>query len=142
MEITVMGDAVNTASRLEGLTKDYGLDLLIGESVAQQVGETFRLRTVDRVQVKGKTRPTEVTTVLAPRTETFPAAREETLADYEAAVRCYRQRDFAGAALRLENCLRAEPTDRLAALYLTRAQECLAQAPAADWYAVRLMTTK
>ena len=37
MEITVMGDAVNTASRLEGLTKDYGLDLLVGENVAQRV---------------------------------------------------------------------------------------------------------
>ncbi len=74
MEITVMGDAVNTASRLEGLTKEYGLDLLIGESVAQQVSETFRLRTVDRVQVKGKTRPTEVTTVLGPRAETVPSS--------------------------------------------------------------------
>ena len=97
---------------------------------------------MDRVQVKGKTRPTEVTTVLAPRTETAPAARAQMLADYEEAVRCYRQRDFAGAALRLESCLRAEPADRLAALYLTRARECLAQAPAEDWDAVRLMTTK
>ena len=142
MEITVMGDAVNTASRLEGLTKDYGLDLLIGESVAAKVSENFRLRTVDRVQVMGKKRPTEVMTVLGSLAEAPSQEREELLADYEDAILRYRRRDFAGAVLRLESCLRVEPADRLAALYLTRCKACLLQAPAEDWDAVRLMTTK
>ncbi len=142
MEITVMGDAVNTASRLEGLTKDYGLDLLVGESVAVMVSETFRLRTVDRVQVKGKTRPTEVMAVLGPLTETLPMEREEILADYEDAILRYRRRDFAGAARTLEGCLRVDPADRLAALYLTRCRECLEQNPAEGWEAIRLMATK
>ena len=142
MEITVMGDAVNTASRLEGLTKEYDLDLLVGESVAAKVSETFRLRTVDRVQVKGKKRPTEVMTVLGPLTEMLPMEREELLADYEDAILLYRRRDFAGAARTLESCLRVDPADGLTTLYLTRCQECLAQAPAESWEAVRLMTTK
>src|SRR5262249_17483681 len=67
MELTVIGDAVNTASRLEGLTKRYHLDLLIGEAVAPLVRERFVLQTVDYVQVKGKTRPTEVFTVAGER---------------------------------------------------------------------------
>ncbi len=142
MEITVMGDAVNTASRLEGLTKDYGLDLLIGESVAAKVSETFRLRTVDRVQVKGKTRPTEVMTVLAPLAEAVPEQREEALADYEDAILLYRRKDFAGAARGFEGCLQTDPEDRLAALYLTRCRELVEQAPAESWDGVRLMTTK
>ena len=142
MEITVMGDAVNTASRLEGLTKDYGVDLLVGEGVAARVSETFRLRTVDRVQVMGKTRPTEVMTVVGPLADTVAPEREEALADYEDAILRYRRRDFAGAAELLENCLRATPDDRLAALYLDRCKEWLVKAPAEGWDGVRLMTTK
>ncbi len=142
MEITVMGDAVNTASRLEGLTKDYGLDLLIGESVAVRVSETYRLRTVDRVQVKGKTRATEVMTVVGPLSEAVSLEREEALADYEDAILRYRRRDFAGAAELLENCMHAVPDDRLAALYLDRCKESLVKAPAEGWDGVRLMTTK
>ena len=142
MEITVMGDAVNTASRLEGLTKDYGLDLLVGEGVAVRVSDQFRLRTVDRVQVKGKTRPTEVMTVAGPLSEVVPLEREEALADYEDAILRYRRRDFAGAAELLEGCLRAVPDDKLAALYLDRCKESLLTAPAEGWDAVRLMTTK
>ena len=142
MEITVMGDAVNTASRLEGLTKDYGLDLLVGESVAVRVSESFRLRTVDRVLVKGKTRATEVMTVVGPLSEVVPPEREEALADYEDAILRYRRRDFAGAAQLFESCLRAAPGDQLAELYLARCQEGLLKAPAEGWEAVRLMTTK
>ena len=142
MEITVMGDAVNTASRLEGLTKDYSLDLLIGESVAVRVSESYRLRTVDRVQVKGKTRPTEVMAVVGPLAEAVTLEREESFADYEDAILRYRRRDFAGAAELLENCLRAEPHDGLAELYLNRCREWLIKAPAEGWDAVRLMTTK
>ena len=142
MEITVMGDAVNTASRLEGLTKEYGLDLLIGESVAQRVSETFRLRTVDLVRVKGKTKPTEVMTVFGPLANTPPAPVEEMLADYEDAILLYRKREFAGAVRLLETCVRVEPEDGLAGLYLSRCREMLEEAPAADWDGVKHMTSK
>ena len=142
MEITVMGDAVNTASRLEGLTKDYGLDLLVGESVAQKVSETFRLRTVDLVRVKGKTKPTEVMTVLGPLSAPPPERTEELLADYEDAILLYRRRNFIDAARRLEVCLRAEPEDQLASLYLDRCRELLVEAPPRDWDGVKHMTSK
>ncbi len=142
MEITVMGDAVNLASRLEGLTKDYGLDLLVGESVAQRVSETFRLRTVDLVRVKGKKKPAEVMTVLGPLTDTPTEAQELLLADYEDAILLYRRQEFAAAARLLEECTRANPSDYLAAFYLERCHALLAEAPAPDWDGVRLMTTK
>ena len=142
MEITVMGDAVNTASRLESLTKEYHLDLLMGESVASRVNDTFRLRSVDLVQVKGKTRATEVMTAIGPLTETPSERREEMLADYEDGILLYRRQDFAAAAIQMEKCLRLDPDDPLASIYLARCQEMLAHAPAAGWDGVRKMTTK
>jgi adenylate cyclase len=142
MEITVMGDAVNTASRLEGLTKEYGLDLLIGENVAERVSEVFRLRTVDLVRVKGKKKPTEVMTVLGPLADVPPEAQEEFLADYEDAILLYRRRQFCAAQARLEGCLKIDPGDRLSALYLDRCRELIEHEPAAEWDGVRLMLTK
>ena len=142
MEITVMGDAVNLASRLEGLTKEYGLDLLVGESVAQRVSGVFRLRTVDLVRVKGKKKPAEVMTVLGPLTEVPPEAQEILFADYEDAILLYRKQEFAAAARLLEQCTKTDPADLLTAFYLERCQALLAEAPAPGWDGVRLMTTK
>ncbi len=65
------------------------------------------------------------------------------LADYEDAIRCSTASGISpGPRSGWRAACAPSPTDRLAALYLTRAQECLAQAPAEDWDAVRLMTTK
>jgi adenylate cyclase len=142
MEITVMGDAVNTASRLEGLTKDYGVDLLIGESVAERVSEIYRLRTVDLVRVKGKKKPVEVMTVLGLLRDVPPVALEQLLADYEDAILLYRRRQFAAARGLFQACLQLEPADGLATMYEGRCQELLEREPAADWDGVRLMLTK
>src|SRR5207302_10396501 len=64
MEPTVIGDAVNVTARLEGLTKDYGRDLLIGEAAADLVRESYTLQLVDRVILKGKTRPFKIFTII------------------------------------------------------------------------------
>ncbi len=142
MEITVMGDAVNLASRLEGLTKEYGLDLLVGESVAKRVSEQFRLRTVDLVRVKGKKKPSEVMTVIGPLSEVPTEAQEFLFADYEDAILLYRKQEFAAALRLLEECARTNPSDYLTAFYLERCQALIAEPPAPDWDGVRLMKTK
>src|ERR1700759_5311279 len=83
LDPTVIGDSVNLASRLEGLTRTYGVDILLGASVAELVSDEFHLRSVARVQVKGKTLPVDVFTLVGPRGDGANPARIEQLKGYE-----------------------------------------------------------
>ncbi|MCX6895367.1 MAG: adenylate/guanylate cyclase domain-containing protein [Verrucomicrobia bacterium] len=141
MELTVIGDAVNLASRLEGLTKKYHLDLLLGESVAKLVGDTYLLRTVASVQVKGKTQPVDVYTVAgegAGQTVSLPLW----LARYEEGVRQYRDHNFAKAADLFRESLRQKPDDFLSARYLEFSEKLIKNPPDESWTYAEVMTDK
>ncbi len=141
MELTVIGDAVNLASRLEGLTKEYHLDLLLGENMTALVSDTYILRLVDSVQVKGKTKPVDVFTVLgdgASQTVSLPFW----LARYEEGVRLYRSRKFTDAAKSFEECLNRQPGDYLSEMYLKRCQTFIENPPDESWDGVFVMTKK
>lgn len=138
-EISVIGDPVNTASRLEGITKEYHTDLIIGESVAALVRDTFHLRTAGLNQPKGKTKPLELFTVLDERNGTPPPAWLEA---HEQGVRLFRARDFAGAAACFEAVLKELPDDWLAGEYLADCREFEKNPPPPDWNAVKVMKSK
>ncbi len=140
MEVSVLGDAVNLGSRIEGLTKEYGIDLCLGETVAPLVREAFLLRAVDLVVVKGKTTPVEVFTVLGERTPGTP--EPAWLARHEAAVRAYRAGDFAAAESAWREVLAAQPGDALAEIFLARCAELRRQPPDAEWTGVFKMRGK
>jgi len=137
-DLTVVGDAVNLASRLEGVTKQYGLDLCIGESVAALVRESFILRSVDLIVVKGKTRPVEVFTVL----DTAEIPPPPWLARHEEAVRRYRAGDFAGAEKAWREVLAEAPGDSVAETFVARCVELQKQPPATPWSGVYEMKSK
>lgn len=139
-EVSVIGDPVNLASRLEGLTKEYKLDLLLGESMAPLVQERFALRSVDSVQVKGKKKPVHVFTVVADKEagEQSPAW----LTRYEEGVVHYRARRFNDGLAAFADCVRWQPEDYLSQLYLRRCQELVANPPGSDWDTVFVMKSK
>ncbi len=140
MEVSVIGDAVNLASRLEGLTKEYKLDLLLGEALVPLVQSRFILRTVGSVQVKGKTIPVRIFTVAADK-----EAGEQPpvwLPRYEEGIQLYRARKFAEAEEVFLECVRAAPDDHLSKVYLDECRYLLAHPPGLDWDTVVVMKSK
>jgi adenylate cyclase len=138
-EFTAIGDAVNLASRLEGATKKFHQDLLIGEKVAPLVADHYVLRSVDLIQVQGKTQPVEVFAVLGDRGE---MKEPGWLAAYEDGVRLFRRRAFDDAQAKFNEVLEAIPGDWLSGEYVRRCEEYLVEAPAESWDGSYAMETK
>jgi adenylate cyclase len=141
MDPTVIGDAVNLASRLEGLTRIYGVDILVGASVAELVRDEVYLRSVARVQVKGKTKPVDVFTLVDAREDVDPEFLKW-LETYEEALEKFRARDFTEAKILFSRFLEFYPDDLLAKMYLQRALEYEQAPPDEAWEAVEVFKKK
>lgn len=140
MSYTVLGDAVNLASRLESAAKQYGVAIVISEHTRDAVPE-YACRELDRVRVKGRSRPVAIFEPLCLAAELGPEQQME-LADHEAALRAYRQRDWDEATARFRRLGARWPDRRLYALYLDRLAALMVAPPPADWDGVFNLQTK
>jgi adenylate cyclase len=141
-EFGVVGDAINLGSRLEGLTKKYRLQILLGERVAELVVDHFHLRSVNFVQVTGKTRAVQAFTVLGEKSEPLPPEQQKFLSLYEEGISSFRQRQFARAKEQFAQALQLQPGDYLTAQYLESCAAFIANPPDASWTGVQVMTEK
>jgi adenylate cyclase len=138
---TVLGDAVNLASRLEGANKETGTTILLGPQTAAYAEASMVLRPVARLQVKGKTEAVEVSELLAERVSA-DAATVHFAEVFSCGFRAYCERDFAAAIEAFGNAHGLRPDDHLSAGYLEQSQALLAHPPGPDWQAVLKLESK
>jgi adenylate cyclase len=137
---TVMGDNVNLASRLEGMTKQYRSRVIISESTYDQVAHQFVAREVDRIRVKGKKQPVVIYELLAPFSERDAYAA--LLAQYNAALDVYRSQNWREATGKFGELLAVYPDDGPTQVLLQRCIEFMEETPAPDWDGVYVMKSK
>jgi adenylate cyclase len=107
----VLGDHVNLGSRLEGLNKAYGTEILIGENTAQLVEKSFLLREIDLVQVVGREQAVRIFALLAKAGTSLPEAQEKAFSDYAAGLEVYRQQRWSEALALFKLSLDLWPAD-------------------------------
>ena len=125
MDSTVISDAVNLASRIEGLTKDYGVPLLISQETLERLRNPadYAIRIVDKVQVKGKSQYVIVYEVFDADPPGILAAKLANLPTYTEAMLLCDRKEFREAGKLFEECLRTNPSDRVARIYLKRCRD-------------------
>jgi len=137
---TVMGDAVNLASRLESLTKQYGVGILVTENIVRKA-PGFAYREIDRVQVKGKHEGVAIFEPVARQGEAGPETLKE-IDRFHKALEAYRAQRWDEAENLLKNLSYASPESKVYKLYLERIAHFRQNPPPANWDGVFVFPTK
>ncbi len=144
MDTGVVSDTVNTAARMEGLTKIFGLGIVVSQNTVAHLKQPdqFHFRFLGKVLVHGRR---EVTTIY----ELFDGDREavimqklETLKDFEEGIRCYYAREFADAIVFFNNVLKLNPEDKATRYYLEKAAKYVVENVPPDWAGIEQMIFK
>lgn len=138
---TVMGDTVNTASRLKGASKQYGVRILITQETRDQLTDAFITRELDRIQVVGKQEPVQIYELLGTH-ESVTDQQRALIETFQNGLSAYRQRHWDTAQQHFQHCLTLQPTDHPSQLYLQRLHIIRASPPAEDWDGVWRLTSK
>lgn len=135
---TVLGDAVNLASRLEALTKEYGVGVIAGEDTARAV-RGFAWREIDRVRVLGKAKPVTIYEPVGPAPDDEVAAE---LGSHNRALALYRARNFDEAEAAFAALAAAHPATPVYAYFRARCAVFRFSAPPVDWDGATVFATK
>ena len=132
MSFTVMGDAVNLASRLEAVNKTYGTRILISQATAEAIGSRLELREIDRLAVAGQSAPQPIFEVMA-RAGALTGAQDGLRTHYAEALAAYRARRFDQARAAFNAALEAVPGDGPSRTMLARIAQFEGNPPDAGW---------
>jgi len=144
MQADTLSDMVNLTSRLEGLTKFYGVSLLISEDTLKALKhpEHYRTRFLDRAIVVGRSEAIAIYEVFDAEPEPIRTLKEKTLSDFETALEYYRLGHPVAAREWLEKVLYVNPDDRTAILYLERVALLQERGIPKNWDGVWAFTQK
>jgi len=142
MDYTVIGDGVNLAARLESACKQYGVRIIISEYTFAGLKATYRTREIDKVIVKGKTKPVSIYEVLDYHNEnTFPNMIE-VLGNFNSGVEYYKNSRWDDAKKLFQEGLKGNPDDKCSKMYLDRCDYMKKNPPKGEWDGVWVMKTK
>ena len=141
---TVISDAVNLTSRLEGMTKMYGVSIIISTNVLINLDDpaAYNYRFLDRVRVKGKTEALSVFDVFDSDPEDDVAFKLLTRTDFEQGIYLYHNKQFTEASEKFANVLEKHPGDRAAQIYRQRAEYYKTNGVPIDWMGVESLSMK
>ncbi|MDH3245381.1 MAG: hypothetical protein OEM26_12245, partial [Saprospiraceae bacterium] len=151
-DTSVISDAVNTASRLEGLTKIFGAQIIVSEKTLKEINELDHptdesdylgsFRFLGRVKVKGKDQTLKVYEVFDGEPESVKEKKRKTAPEFEKAIQYYFNRKFGKAADILKEILEQAPDDVAAQYYLDRSVQLIVNGVEEDWSGVEEMVNK
>ncbi len=134
-EFTVISDAVNLASRIEGLTKAYSASILISEDTLVSLSDAskYSYRMVDKVKVKGKNKPVIIYEILNGNSERIIELKLSTKKQFEEGVDLYLEEKFDKASVIFKDILKKDPRDTAVSLYLERAKYYTVHGVPVNW---------
>jgi adenylate cyclase len=141
MNYTIMGHAVNIASRLEGINKHYGTWIIASEDTVKECGDRVFTRRLDRIRVVGVNEPVRIYELLELPDKVTPELREQTRLFHEA-LSFFEERNWKAAHSGFGKILDRRPDDRPSLLYLDRCRQYLRKAPDEDWDGVYNLSEK
>jgi adenylate cyclase len=133
MDYTVIGDSVNLSSRLEGVTKDYGCDIILSDFTYQLCSDLIWVRRLDKIRVKGKQQAVNIYELIGDRSSPLDATTQEFLFHYHAGRAAYLSRNFLQAIACFEAAKRIKPSDQGVNIQLERTHNYQHTPPLDSW---------
>ena len=150
LDAATISDTVNTASRIESLTKFYGVNILMSEHSLAKIqsdqsengSDKFHLRYLGKVQVKGKQNAIMIHECYDGDLPNIIQSKNKTLSQFDAALQNYHNKEFSNASKSLKAILDYNPTDKVASLYVDKITQFISEGINEEWSGVELMNIK
>jgi len=144
MDAAIISDTVNSASRVESLSKYYGANILLSESSIEGLKDksVFHFRFLGKVQVKGKNNSLKIFECFDGDDEDIIERKMLSLDAFNEGMKYYFEKDFAMAAVGFQQVLRENPMDATAKLFLQKSGQFIATGVPQDWDGVEVMNSK